>query len=358
MEKNQTVKEKKKLSKGKKIAIIIASVIAVILLAVAIYIVVLVKNGHNIYNGPIYESKEQVYEYFAQEPHDELCYELSDKKFNKISDKYIKDSEKDSDTGIYDTAKKPTAEMQEEIDVANGYIEDFFMEEYGISVEEEIDDLTVLTIANLEEETGAGGVYFLEDEDGFDGKTIVVDEMYVSDLVNAKNDTSDREYNMERLYVYFYEVYIHEAIHYLGSAAELEDSIDMMYVFEGITVALTMDVIEFAGYEAENSGAYIFATKLAEQILVADKELVQLLIEGEGLISAEEWYDHFDSNSFDGLGYAITKAVTFVETEQSDVDHQIAAQHLVGEYVKNFELTPEEQIEIADSFIRPLSDVA
>ncbi|MBE6783098.1 MAG: hypothetical protein E7536_03720 [Ruminococcaceae bacterium] len=358
MENNQAVKQKKKLSKGKKIAIIIAAVVAVILIVVAVYYFVVIKSGRNIYLGPIYESKEQVYEYFAQEPHNELCYELSDKKFNKISDKYIKDGEKDSETGIYETAKKPTAEMQEEIDVANQFIEDFFVEEYGFSVEEEIEELTVLTIANLEEETGAGGVYFLEGEDGFDGKTIVVDEMYISDLIYAKNDTSGTEYNMEVYYVSFYEVYIHETLHYLGCAAELEDSIDMMYVFEGITEALTIDVIEFAGYELSDSGAYIFATKFAEQILVADKELVELLVAGEGLISAEEWYDHFDSNSFDGMGYAITKSVTFVEAERSNVEHQIIAQHIVGEYVKNFELTPEEQIEIADSFVRPISDVA
>lgn len=304
-----------------------------------------------VYQGDMYESKEEVYVYFDEEPHASLCYDMSeyDRRLENIRKGYMED---DAETAnrVRSAVDLPD-KFDEVIAEGNQMIIDYFNENYSVSVEGELGELRAVHCPL--NDLSIGGVYYFEDEGVTDGNVIAIDSMLTAEYDDAVNDEEYYKYWKED----FYSVYIHETLHYLGSACEMTDQIDWMYLIEGITEALTENVMVEGGYSYKNTSTYVLNKKLAEQLMVADKDIIVLMIEGFDYITVEELDEYFDSRSIDGMGEAIEESVTLIMGHPKAKRYQRMAQHLMGEYLKYYELTDEQQIEIADNFIAPISKI-
>ena len=327
----------------------------IIVFAVLAYIFVLgfgawiLSANFGSYHGEMYESEEEVYNYFDEAPHEAVCYDFDySKKLESIKSEYVEGDDVTAER--VKTAAALPQSMDTVVDEANLMIIDYFERYYSVSVKAELAELRAV-YCELND-LGIAGVYYFEDEGVTDGNVIAIDSGFVAEHSTLSDDDVLGRLSWKQ---HFFEVYIHEALHYIGSACEMTDGIDWMYFVEGITEALTEDIIRSGGYSYENTSTYILNKKLAEQLILADKEIVVLMIEGFDYITDEELNEYFDSRSFEGMGEAIEDSVTLVMGHPYVKKYQRMAQHLMGEYLKYYELTDEQQIRIAEHFIAPIS---
>ena len=343
----EEVVKKPKKSK-KKLLIILVSIVAVLGITAAILL-----NCFGQYAGEMYKSKADVYAYFAEDPHSSLCYDLSkyEAEIAELAATY--DSENKAIADSWEQAQ-PLPEMYDTVvEKGNQMLIDFFAEEYGLSVEAEFENLRV-TYADLPE--GIGGVHFSPDESQWietDGNQITLASYLLNDSYLEYDEVDRHSWEKE-----FYALYLHETIHFLGSNFTGADVLEWSDMIEGITESLTNAVLQYGGYSEDYASLYIHNTALADQLLIADKTIVVMLIDGTGYINPDELEAYIDANSFSGMGDAIEKATALAMAHPNTKKYQRMSQHLMGEYLKYYDLTEEQMIEIADNFIAPLSKFA
>ena len=299
----------------------------------------------------IYESEDEIYAYFDSELHTELCYDMEE--YEDVLEKIENSFDDDTSEIIKDMLVnfvEPEDYVSDMIEEANSYIAEYFEEVYSISVQDELDELTVKMYDFDNKLVGA----YVYDEEGHDGKTIYLHTDY-----NEK-DVFDSEESIIPLR----DTYIHETLHYLGSCNSGE-GIDWMYVTEGITDALTYEVAQFAGYTSNaDCSAYRDAVSIARQLFIADTDLIIMMIEGTGMITSEELVEYFDDKTFEGFGDAFQKSVTLmlgsaIQLEASDTEEYYhISQHFAGEYLKYCGLSEKEQLKVADYFLVPFKELA
>ena len=345
------VTDKPKKSR-KKLWIILAG-IAVVLVIVAVVFF----SYYGQYSGPMYQGTQEVYDYFNEAPISSVSLGMNryERKLNSIADMY------DEFQSQADSAITQAEDLPEEcipfVREANQMLIDFFAEEYGVSVEAELAELRVQQF-DLPE--GTTGVYYTIEDGITDGKVVFISDDIIADLKGASSD----EYELKFWKESFYGTYLHEAIHYLGVSCPTIDPdtgksvLDGLGMVEGMTQALTLAVMEHGGYPVDFNNIYMLNTQLAQQFLIADSELVVELVDGFDYMSVEEINAYLDERSFDGMGEAMDKVLSVTIEYGMNKRFQRDAQYLMGEYLKHYNLTEEQMIEIADLFIAPISKIS
>jgi len=357
------MKEKKKMKKSVKITLIsIGSVLLTLILAAAIifstFYLPIIKANDLRYNYTPFETKEEVYEYFDAEAQKVLEYDMS-QYADEVED--AEESFSDFVEGVVEndaqSAKELSAEYQKIVDEANDTIVEFFEKEHGVSVKDRISKLKVKAFACSNENIGG---FYCTEADVEDLKKeginhIDSSSVYISDIHLTPDMLSDDKVVSEIDIANFYGIYIHEAIHYLGMSY-YEAYGDLI---EGVTEALTEDVFLYGGYEyCEDNTMYIANKALGEQVMIADKTFVKDFIENNNKNLDAFIKERIDSKTLNGMADEIDDALLLLMNYADEKEYRVISQDLIGEYCKHFELTDDEQVEIANEFIVALSDFA
>lgn len=194
------------------------------------------------------------------------------------------------------------------------------------------------------------GLYYSPTEGVTDGKVV-----FIHDSILEKADFSDAD-STTSWKAEFYETYLHETLHYLGSSFEFTmDAYEYIFLIEGITEALTQRALTFGGYTYDpDYTGYSYITRLAHQLLTVDKDIVLLLIDGTGYRVAGDLDTYFTGKSFDGMLNAINRTMTLLNGHPNTRKYHRMAQYYMGEYLKYYDLTEAQMMEIANNLIAPI----
>lgn len=327
---------------NKSIRVVLTCILTIIIAFISIFAFSILDNLKLVSDEPIYESEQEIFDYFNAETYDDFLCNLDgySEEINSIN----KDLSQRDDSLIEDIQK--AEEIPEKykpiFDKANKLIEDFFEEKYGLSVHENLSKMQVkqVTFSNNQ----VSGLYYSVTDTLYISKDLIVPELINSDEECAKNT--------------FYSLcstYVHEVIHYLGIMFE-NDS--LIYIIEGLVECLNEDILVYGGLSYENETLYIENKALARQLMIADKQFIIDLINYESA-SDEFLNNRIDSFSFEGMSLKINDASKLLMHYPNNYEYKVIAQHLIGEYCKNFvnNLSEEEMITIANNFIVPLNDI-
>lgn len=326
----------------KYLRVALTSILAILIAFISIFAIFFSGNLKMVSDEPLYESEQEVFNYFNSETYDDFLCNLDG--YSEEIDSINKDLSQRDNSLIEDIQKAEEIPEKYKIifDKANALIEDFFKEIYDLSVHEKLSKMQVkqVTFSNSQ----VPGLYYSVTNTLYISKNLIVPELIGNDEECATNT--------------FYKlcsIYVHEAIHYLGIMFE-NDS--LIYLMEGLTECLNEDILVYGGLNYENETLYIENKALARQLMIADKHFVIDLISAES-ISDEHLNNRIDSYSFPGMSLKINDAFKLLMHHPYNYEYKIISQHLIGEYCKNFvdELSEEEMLEIANNFIVPLNDI-
>lgn len=340
---------KSKTNKKSKKVLLITLAVIVALLATASFVLrdFIVDSVAPTAPDPSLVSDEKVLEYFGEKPDDEFIYDLSDysKKIEEVNKDILARNE-DVLSAIKNVEDIPE-EYNDIISETNELIVDFFESTYSISVKERLSILEV-KLCDLPDEID--GAYYSDFCDGKgieDYNTIYIKKGYINpDML--QEDEEIRKNNIDS----FVNIYVHETVHYLG----INSDRSLMYLIEGMTEALTEDILTYGGYEYENTSRYVENKMLARQVMIADKKLVADII-ASCPFTDEFLTQRIDSNSKLKISDKITDSFKLIMHYPQKRDYKTVAQYFVTEYCKNFELTDSEKLEIYKHFIVSLEEM-
>ena len=233
---------------------------------------------------------------------------------------------------------------------ANEGIAEFFYEEYGVSVEDKLAVYKVVQI-DIPSQYEIGGFYAYGDD--VDGKTIYIN----SDTFELPADDLTEDGIAGVL-----NTYIHETVHYLGFNSPNNE--DLSLIMEGFTAALTIDILEYMGYDIPGGAdtAYLLNQRMVRQLMMANEDIVGLVVSSDGkgdtllyeelcdVLGKEKASDYCEINII--LDYYFTSPQF-----SGDEEMLYVGQYLTAEYCKSFDLTDEEILEIHKYFIAPVAEI-
>ena len=341
----------------KKKKIIIGIFIAVaILLIVGIIVGVVIFN--NVFNSGVelYDrlafvestSDQEVLDYFANESN--FVYDMSefDKEYEEAVERNT-DIDNESEEWIK-TAVDVPEDYQKFYSGLNQNIIDFFNEKYGVSVADKIAiyEVKQMDIPSKYDAIG-GGYYYDNNGDGnvsyfnsnkYEIPLASLDEVEVKELA---------------------DLYIHETIHYLGFYNPKEFRTDI--IMEGFTQALTIDVLDYIGYEKiDLLETYELNVRLARQIMIVNNDIVKTILmsnkNGDVLLFDELKSVLGEEKATDLCNMHITiESLYFEPNFTGDIEMLNIAQYLTAEYCRSFKPTDEQILEMHKYFIAPVSEI-
>lgn len=350
------VQSEKKTGKKKIILIILIAVLSVaaaILAACAVFGIKIYQRMNYQYEGPMYTSTEELYDYFNGEPAEEFMFDLEDysAQFQKLEEAY--GDMNDEIYALIDSATEVESKYAELIDEINSSMIEMFSGRYDVNISGELEKLKVYEI-DLSTVTGPGrimGFYSpIEEEYNIDGYSVYLSDSVVDEIIFEESMVADSvKYD-------FINTYIHETIHYLGGGIADEDA--PVYFVEGLTEFLTEEVMTYCGYEYFQGG-YVENKELAQQLIYSDNSFVKFMLEGEAFREYSEITAYLDGKSADGMADNVIRSMELIMYRDYVGDYNkeyiLVPQYFMGQYLKYQLLTEEDMIKIADLFVAPIS---
>ncbi len=292
-------------------------------------------------------TSDEIYAFFDSES--AVSYDLS--RFNDDVNHFISNYDEmyantDAAEQVVTTAQPVSAKTQEYVDKANEMIIRFFADNYNISVSDKLSVLRAME-SDFSETGGAIGYYANEGSFGTDGKAVY---MSFDITERAESDTLG-----------FYQTYIHETMHYLGSTVkssdEYGDDAIWTYFTDGFATSVTAMILD-SNFEGESLASYINSysnpSYLVYQMVNANPDIVKLLIDRESHITKAEIESYFNGDASGVTAEDIAKAILISEL-LSEQDVLTEVQKCIGEYCRSMKPARDAQIKIGELLLVPIS---